>query len=269
MASLTLKCTYCNSTKPVDKFAKNVNNSKDQSGYDYWCTECRKKYVTDEQSLIEYCKENNRGYSQELFKQVLKLCEDKLQKKNRVEKIKNYDELLIQNSINLYFSKMNLGGNEGSRVGNKKETKNIDISDSLLATWGSGFEDFEYQQLQNYYDDLLSYYEIENPVHKNLIKLAAMNAVLAEKALRENRTGDYAKLQSAYSSILSDSRLKPSQKNAADGGSLATVGQWVEKIELIDGIIPRFEITDPDKIDKAIDLFISKMKENLNISGGV
>jgi hypothetical protein len=164
---------------------------------------------------------------------------------------------------------MNLLGNEGSKVRNKKEINNVDISDDLLATWGSGFEDFEYQQLQNYYDDLLSYYEIENPVHKNLIKLAAMNAVLAEKALRENRTGDYAKLQSAYSSILSDSRLKPSQKNAADGGSLATVGQWVEKIELVDGIIPRFEIIDPDKIDKAIDLFIGKMKENLNISGGV
>jgi ribosomal protein L37AE/L43A len=268
MNNLTLKCTNCNGIKPVNNFAKNTNNGKEQQEHDYWCTDCRKKMVVDEQSLIEYCRENNRGYSQELFKQTLKMSEDKLKKKNKVEKINNYDELLIKNAINLYFSKMNLIGNEGRKIIDKKNN-NIKVSKDLISNWGEGFEDFEYQQLQNYYNDLLGYYEIENPVHKNLIKLGAMNAVLAEKALRENRTADYAKLQSAYSSILSDSRLKPSQKNAADGSGLATVGQWVEKLEMIDGKIPQHEIVDPDKIDKAIEYFISKMKENLNISGGV
>ena len=161
---------------------------------------------------------------------------------------------------------MNLLGFEGTRISAKN---NKDIPKKLVDKWGSNFDYVEYRQLEEYFSDLSAYFEIEDPVQKNLIKMAVMNAVLAEKALREGRLEDYKKLQTTYSSILSDSRLKPSQKSSADGSGLATVGQWVEKLELIDGKIPKYEITDPDKIDKAIELYIEKMKENLNISGGV
>lgn len=264
---LTQKCSNCGQDKILEgNYIKNINN---KTGYDLWCSKCRKKLVIDEQSLKEYCRENNRGYSQDLFKQVLKLAEDKLNKKNKIEKINNFDELLIKSAINLYFSKMNLIGNEGQKIKDKNKSKyNIKVTEQQLTQWGDGFEPFEYQQLENYYTDLLGYFEIENPVHKNLVKLGAMNAVLAEKALREGRIAEYHKLQQAYSSILGDSRLKPSQKNAADGTALATVCQWVEKVELIDGKIPQFEITEPDKIDQEIELYINKMKENLNIVGG-
>jgi hypothetical protein len=138
-----------------------------------------------------------------------------------------------------------------------------------MEQWGEGFSNNEYRQLNRYYVDLMGYFTVEDPVHKNLIKLAAINALMAEKALREGRTDEYSKLQKSYSSILGDSKLKPSQENAADGTSLATVGQWVEKIELIDGKIPPYEIDEPDKIDKTIEYFLDKMKENLSAIGGI
>ena len=199
-----------------------------------------------------------------MFKTSYEASEKKLIGKN-VDKNK-YDDALLKSAINYYFSKMNLDG-FGRNIGSSKNNK--DISKKLVDKWGSNYDYSEYQQLENYFDELSGYFEIEDPVQKNLIKLAVMTSVSAEKALSEKKFEDYKKLQSIYSSILSDSRLKPSQKTSADSIGLATVGQWVEKIELIEGRIPAYEIRDLDKIDKTIELYIEKMKENLNITCNV
>jgi hypothetical protein len=192
----------------------------------------------------------------------------------------------MKTTIKLYFGKMSLTGMEGQKLtadGRIKASSNdVKLKSSQavgfiegeqiqewMEQWGEGFSPIEYKQLNKYYIELMGYYLVEDPVHKNLIKLAAMNSLLLEKALREGRTDESSKLQKSYSSILGDSKLKPSQENAADGTSLATVGQWVEKIELIDGKIPPYEIDEPDKIDKSIEYFLDKMKENLSTIGGI
>ena len=236
--------------------------------------------------MKRYCHENNRGYSEDLFRRCLTQAEDKIKKKYSCKSIGEHEDEFNKASISFYFAKMGLWGFEGNKItadGSLKKSKDDTklkssqaigfVADEQLQEWmeqwGEGFSPNEYRQLNKYYIELLGYYLVEDPVHRNLIKLAAMNSLLLEKALREGRTDESSKLQKSYSSILGDSKLKPSQENAADGTSLATVGQWVEKIELIDGKIPPYEIDEPDKIDKTIEYFLDKMKENLSAIGGI
>jgi len=267
--SLIKQCVVCRTKRTLKDFIKHPTT---EDGYDVVCNSCRKKIAKDFNGLKKYLEISGRSFSPEIWGMVLEIVENKYKDNLKdIEEDKRFS-FIEEKAIALYFSKINLKGiHDDAKISGNGDidfnyfNTNGENIDELKRKWGEDFTPQELLSLENYVNELNSYYTIESPVHKNLIKMAAMNAVLAERALREGRIQDYSKLQSAYSSILTDSKLKPNQRSAVEDGALATVSQWVEKIEAEDGFIPQYITEKPDVVDKTIELFIEKMKQNLGI----
>ena len=54
-------CIKCNRSLPLSEFYPNKKWAA-QSYHDAWCKECAQRYCTDQESLKQYCFENNRKW---------------------------------------------------------------------------------------------------------------------------------------------------------------------------------------------------------------
>lgn len=260
--NLTKRCKQCGLSKPKAKFSK---NSEQNDGIDVFCNDCRKKLVIDEESLKTYCYESGRGWNQNLFKEALIACEDRLKKQNKDKSIDNFDELLLKKTINYYFSKMNLPQNidgskqakitkSTSKLSTKKKPKSdFNITEEVLMRWGYGLEIDAYEYMENIYQSFIGVYSSDTPVQRMIYEDIAKTRYEAEKARKGGNVTLYEKLVKIVSTLMNDGNIKPVQATAADNEGLGTWGQWVKKIEEEEPIPkPSKEFLDVDGISKYI-----------------
>jgi hypothetical protein len=266
----TKKCSHCGEPTKIKNYVKNDNNPDKR---DCWCNNCRKK-VYDEDTLIEYCKENNRGYSKELFKDVFDIIDNKLKKMNNVDKIKDYNKTLLQKTVNLYFSKMNLIGNEGNKI--KEETKNKNIKTNktklskeelnyLIDRWGIGYKNEEYSAFEKKYSLLKNNYPEKTAMHTEALLNYIRYRVKEEIATAKGDVKDAKEWGSLAQKAAQDAKINPSQLTKADlSDGLSTfseLAQAVEKEIDIIPILPRFKYRPNDAIDFNIWCYINYMRD--------
>ena len=264
--ALTQTCSQCGISKPSKDFSKNANNT---SGYDDWCTKCRKSYVISEEKLIEYCKENNRGYSEDLFKQALDNISTKLKKMNIPTG--QYDKELIGKSINYYFSKMNLIGNEGKIYSKNKDKKknNSKIPFELVDKWGKGYSLDELEFLNDRYHQWVTGYECDSPAQLVLFEEICRTQLDIRRARESNQPVD--KLVKSLQDLLTSSNVKPVQESGANSLEQASFGVLIKKWENEKPIPePLDEFKDVDGIKKYMSVwFVGHLSKMLDIDAGV
>lgn len=259
--SVTFKCSNCGVDKVLEKnYAKNVNN---KNNYDLWCNSCRKK-VSNEEELIQYCKENNRGYSKELFKEVIELIDKKLKKTNNYEKIKNYDEILLQKSIALYFSKMSLIGNEGKKIIDKSKNT-IKVSEELASKWGDLEDQSEYEILEERFQRYCLSFAVENEAQADYLRKAIAASLRVDKSIASGNAKEAETWMKVYDAAMKAGKLQPVQMSASDMlQGVVTFSQFFELVEK-QGFIPPMPNIIRDDIDYAIWKFINYNRELMDL----
>lgn len=263
---ITKPCIKCGLDKVVDKdFVKNYNNKSDNR--DLWCNECRKK-VEDEEDLIFYCKENNRGYSTILFKEAMRESKKKLNKMIKVEKITNYEEKLMKMVISYYFSKMNLMNNEGQKVkDNSNITKNNDIKVplDLIKRWGNLEDPNEYEILEDNYQRYCMSFKVENEAQADYLRKAIAASLRVDKAIASGDAKEAETWMKVYDSAMKAGKLQPVQMSASDMLSgVVTFSQFFELVEK-QGFIPPMPNIIRDDIDYAIWKFVNYNRELMDL----
>lgn len=229
---LTKKCKYCGKTKAISKFVKNSNQP---DGIDTICSDCRKKMAVDEEGLILYCKESERGFNKSLFQEALIFTEKKLKKQYNGE---DYHAQLIPKSINYYFSKMNLPQNETTLVKKPVNLKRV-VDEGLIDKWGYGYDSGLYTLFENKYQKLSNTYQLPTESHKEFLMKACVCSVKADEAMANGNVKDAKEWMAMFKDVTSAGKLQPSQMSKADlSQGMDTFGQLARMVEEAIDIIP-------------------------------
>jgi len=238
--NLTKKCAECHISKPVKKF---IGNENQKDLLDIYCDDCRKKIITDEESLRRYCDDSGRGWNQELFKEALIKCEERLKKQNKINLIENYDEVLIQKSINYYFSKMNLPQNKENSIQTTKSKSNNKgkVDKDLIIQWGQWDSINDYLVLEDFCLRMKQHNRIETPQDEFYLKKLAVISLKMDKELEKGNYGAVKQLGDLFSKYMADSKFRASDlSDASKTGGLRTFSQIYMEVEK-DGFIPPWE----------------------------
>jgi hypothetical protein len=255
----------CNINKPNNKFT--INNYTEEK-IDYWCKECRTKFVNSENTLKIYLFENQRPYDENLFKN----CIAESEKKNKTKNIDDYN-IIINNATKIYFQKMMLTfvGENGkqltkqdlknkptSRKQTTKKKADENIDEELIIRWGKWEELNDYLILEDFCSRMKQYNRIETPQDEFYLKKLAVISLKMDKELEKGSYGAVKQLGDLFSKYMADSKFRATDlSDASKTGGIRTFSQIYAEVEK-DGFIPPWEVyhntkgLQQDIIDKTI-----------------
>lgn len=149
-------------------------------------------------------------------------------------------------------------------------SEQTNLSEEVLDRW-RGWEIEQIKELERNYQELISTYEHDTPIQRNIYKNIAVAQLQADEAIAKGRTNDYKNLMKVISDLMNDAKIKPLQDTGENDGGLSTWGQWVAKIEEEEPIPePSEEFKDVDNIRKYVDKwFVGHMKRILGITSKI
>jgi len=132
--------------------------------------------------------------------------------------------------------------------------------------WGFGFEQFEYNYLNNKYGEYVNMYECDTPAMEELLKQAAFESL--EIRQKREKKNDVSKNLRNLQDLLGTANIKPVQETGANATDQATFGVLIKKYENERPIPePDEEWKDVDGIGKYISVwFLGHLCKMLGIS---
>lgn len=291
MAKLPTKtCLKCNKKQPLTNYYKNTKY-KDAQGYDIWCKDCLVKYVTDKETLIDYCYQNKREFSDELYDRVEKKVEFDLDKDLEyiktisVDKKLKYRFELIRKE---YFRQMNMKKyykfvetvSAEDQISNyleeqvikqsveaAKEMVDDQIKNMMLdqkqhydPIWKGEFTDWELNYLNEYYHSLEIQFDIsDSHMEDNFRKVAkaSLEETMAYNAMRRGESGADKRHEAAtrnYIQLSDQAKLSSSKRTANDRIGFSDLGSLIKMIE-DKGALCRKQNFDKDDVDVVLEDF--------------
>lgn len=153
---------------------------------------------------------------------------------------------------------------------NKREqfdASNIKITQDMIVKWGDGYSNFELQQLEQFYREMIDANDIRTPQHRSQLILFCKVNLEQNKALSEGRTGDFKNLNMQFNKILADSGFRPiDSKSGGESAGIRTFSQIWEEIER-DGFIKPAPIKEnQDIVDNTVMYIENNTRKLLNIN---
>lgn len=108
----------------------------------------------------------------------------------------------------------------------------LKITDEIIRFWGKGFQQDDYEYLNNFYYEYEKHFTTDTPVQINLYKNIAKVHLQAEKELNTGNVTNFNKLMELSSKLHNDGNIKPIQSTGAnDDKGVSTYGLWIKEIE--------------------------------------
>lgn len=125
---------------------------------------------------------------------------------------------------------------EQKLINSKKSTEKIviDIDDYVIEYWGNGFEESEYEYLENEKMKLMSSFECPDYGMEMLMKdicFINLEIDLIRKDRKENNQKAIMNLIETRSKLMNDAKMKPIQSTGAEGNEQVTFGTLIKKWE--------------------------------------
>lgn len=243
----TLKrCTCCEEDKKQNEYYK-VYSPLFKDDLFPTCKTCIKKLVDTDSSLSVY---------------------DMLRRMDRPFLIEKWEEIKNKNPesdslFGLYLKTISSATQlaltwEDSVFPDDEDTESVT---ELNRRW-SGFSYTDKMILENMYQEMLTTYEANTPIQRDLYKNICVASLKANEAISQNKASDFERYRKIVSSLTNDAKIKPVQETGFDEGSTATFGQFIEKVESerpIPEATGRFK--DVDGIKKYIDKWFTKQMQ--------
>lgn len=95
----------------------------------------------------------------------------------------------------------------------------------------SGFSYTDKVILENMYQEMLTTYEANTPIQRDIYKNICVARHKSNIAIAKNEVVDFERFRKVISSLMNDAKIKPVQETGFDEGSTASYGQFIEKLE--------------------------------------
>lgn len=143
-----------------------------------------------------------------------------------------------------------------------------EITDEIKQYWGRGYEDWEYQFLENERYKIMASFECPDYGMEMIIKDICFINLAIEKARQKGASSnlnEITKLIESRSKLMNDAKMKPIQATGADENDQITFGTLIKKWENEEPIPPHMDDEMKWYIDTAMVGHLAKM-EGLNNS---
>jgi len=274
-------CTSCNKEKQT-KYFYNTNNSLFSDGKSPICKDCTLEQVDpyDVESVINMLKFFDRPFLEDrwlyfldryggnAFGHYLRECSSL----NRDLSFKNSSYSKdVKSKINNLGSNNNNDNDDSNFESQLEQIKDdvgqeIKYSKDLQIKWGSEYTKEEILKMEKFYQEMLMYYEVTTPQHKDMLKKACKYSLLAEREADAGNLDMARKCNEQYLKLIDDGGFKPSDKKQEDDSSgIRTFSRIFEEVEKRGHIDTAPVDENQDIVDKTIQFLINYQLKLLNM----
>lgn len=266
-------CVRCNRVLPLGNFYPNKAWTY-QRYRDVWCKECASQYCKDQETLKQYCYENNRQWKDSFWDSALKKAQyvvatdaDYIDPKTAPKK-KN--DILNRCAARQFFSMMNIApfygyvenvGDDGVFVPDEKPAEeDAEEKRSYNRKWGGYFTKEEIEAQEETYaqyeeDFVLDNVNIRDYARK--VAKASLNADIAEDKMRRGQisAGEYKEAQRIFDDLSKSSNFAACRRKPGETSGMGSLGEIIMRLE-VSGAQNTNGFTFPeDDVDKIINDF--------------
>ena len=266
-------CVRCNRVLPLGDFYPNKSWAA-QRYHDVWCKECVAQYCKDQETLKQYCYENNRQWKDNFWDSALKKAQyilasdaDYINPKTSAKKKK---DILHRTAARQFFSMMNLVqfygyvenvGEDGVFVpDNRTADENDEGKRSYNRKWGGFFTKEEIESLEDTYSQYEEDFVLDNVNIRDYarkVAKASQNADIAEDKMRRGQisASEYKEAQRIFDDLSKSSNFAACRRKPGEASGMGSLGEIIMRLE-VSGEQQTNGFTFPeDDVDKIINDF--------------
>lgn len=143
------------------------------------------------------------------------------------------------------------------------------LTKDIIARWGKGLHSDDYYVLEGHYQEFIENYEAKSPAQRMIYQEISKSRLEAEKSRRNGDLRGYSDMMKVISTLMTDSNIKPVQKNVQGDDNIDCWGNWCKLIEENEPIGEASEeYQDVDGIRRYINKwFVTPFARVLGLSG--
>lgn len=133
---------------------------------------------------------------------------------------------------------------------------NDDLTDEdkkyLSIKWGRVYKPYEWVQLEQYYTDMCSAFDIQTPAHMDYLKLICKTSLKCHQLLDLGDVDGFQKMSKTYDMLMKSAKFTAAQNKDINGEYVSAVDELIKLAEQ-EGFIPRYYVEGPnDKVDETV-----------------
>lgn len=263
-------CIRCNRILPLEKFSTNKLWASQQYR-DAWCTECTREFCVDEETVKQYCFQNNRKFKEKAWEAAKKkaaydLANNKVwlnpltppERKAKEESLANARAfLVIKNNAYAYEYEENLRVTDSTRDEVVHEFSSEEDKPYYDKVWRGWFTKDQVEMLDDIYakyeeDFVLDNINIQDYARK--VAKASLNADIAEDRMRRGQgtPTEYKEAQKIFDDLSKSSNFAACRRKPGESTGMGSLGEIILRLET-QGYLDENPYTFPDDdIDKVI-----------------
>lgn len=267
-------CIRCNRVLPLGDFYPNKAWTA-QRYHDVWCKECAAQYCKDQDTLKQYCYENNRQWKDNFWDSAVKKAQyvqatdaEYIDPKSSQKKRK---DILNRTAVRQFFSFMNLGafygyveniGEDGVYVVPEEKPSEEENEDKRTYNrkWGGFFTKEEIESQEETYSQYEEDFVLDNVNIRDYarkVAKASLNADIAEDKMRrgEISASEYKEAQRIFDDLSKSSNFAACRRKPGEASGMGSLGEIIMRLEQ-SGALNENGFTFPeDDVDKIIQDF--------------
>lgn len=285
MSDMLFTCVRCGKDKESQMFYEN-RDSAITGGLDVWCKDCVHSYVRDKATMQEYCRENNRAFSDALWDKCEQLAisdieTGKVPAFNSETARTNY---LNRRIISDYLKQMNMTRWYEFEEGTHTVTEAVSPEGSWEVSeepwydenevvyskfWEGRYTRKEIEQMNEMFKEYESDFDIPDVHTRNMFKKVVKLSFLQDKATQEmlenpskenvDQLDKITKMMIAASDAV---KLNLAKRTSNDRGGFTDLGSLIARVEST-GALCRKQEFEPDDVDVMMSEYLSGIIENL------
>lgn len=272
--NISKKCTKCGKSKKIVKnFYMNRQHVAGNMA-DNWCRNCVNEYISDKETLLTYCSENLRKFSEELWTYANQTAVQKLVSDENYVKAdtKTKQELVAKKTIALYIQQQsqtqyyqyipkeiddnNISDDEISSDDKLDNTKKERLHS---VRWRGNYTAEELEYLEDYFAKLQRDFKIDNINHEDYAIKAAKSSLMADKSYEawishKGTEKAYREAQAAFDTICQSAKFSEKTRSYNDNNGMGSLGEIIRRLET-DGFMQKKIEFEKDDVDSIIDDF--------------
>lgn len=254
-------CIRCNRVLPLAKFYPN-KSWLSQSYHDVWCKDCAAKYCYDEETIRQYCYENNRKWEDSFYDSAMKKAQ--YTQANNAEYLdpktssRKCDEIAGRTAARQFFSMMNIGGfyeyvenigDDGVYIPDQREnTNSLQTSSNnsennekakliYSRKWRGNFTQEQIETLEDIYAQYEEDFVLDNVNIRDYackVAKASLNADIAEDRMRRGEIppSDYKEAQKIFDDLSKSSNFAACRRKPGESSGLGSLGEIILRLEV-------------------------------------
>ena len=266
-------CIRCNRILPLEKFSTNKLWASQQYR-DAWCTECTREFCVDEETVKQYCFQNNRKFKEKAWEAAKKkaaydLANNKVwlnpltppERKEKEESLAYARAfLVIKNNAYAYEYEENLRVTDSTREQVVHEFSSEEEKPYYDKVWRGWFTKDQVEMLDDIYakyeeDFVLDNINIQDYARK--VAKASLNADIAEDRMRRGQgtPTEYKEAQKIFDDLSKSSNFAACRRKPGESTGMGSLGEIILRLET-QGYLDENPYTFPDDdIDKVIQAY--------------